>query len=651
MENLKKHPAFTTAKKISFMVGSLVVGVLFAVGQHLFYDDLDGKPPPDSSLDVWHGVSRQKVNIAIGNALAFCTKASLAVAIAAAHDQISWKAIKGRPAEIGLIDALFSSRDDWLSAMNARMWWHMPFPAALLLLFWLLQLAPLITPSALTITTAWLNTTETSSVPQIDFTSMNFASLSWTYSDLYRAMDRTEWQTTELIYDKPQYAVQKAVQGSLISNEILSISAPSTNSSWNLDFHGPALKCTALTDDSKQGLRTRIFTQYAEAWSYGALGGWMSYLSWVPEGTGVNSSLPYTFSGNSTWTPRSTIAGGDPLSLYVMVLPSTSPPDPHHNITTAGIVEYMKQSTILWQAQLQNVSYSADFSFVNGAQDIKLETSEPLNSVDYLSGYRSFIATEDLTYDSNLTQITLNQSAVENFSYQSVMDAFSTMLVGNVTIVNSTVGDRPSVQLNMRTNIAMTPLIKAKEMVNISQALSSVTSNLGNVEWNGKSVYQQELTSRPVVDLMEEMFHNVTLSLMNEAALNPNYSSPYAPADIRVEKWTSQNVYAYSAETLWVTYGIAILATAASVLVGAVVVIASQATYTSQFSTFLRVSQNVYLSDEVALPDTSGKNPLPNYVKKMVVRFPEDEWSGVERKGEMKSLGENRAVLAESDDK
>ncbi|KAH7120573.1 hypothetical protein EDB81DRAFT_952453 [Dactylonectria macrodidyma] len=656
MEYQHKPQPRAFAKKIWFMFLSLAAGVLCAVGQHLFYSNLDGKPPPDSSFDVWHGVSRQKVNIAIGNALAFCTKAFLAVAIAAAHDQISWKAIKSRPAEIGLIDALFSSRDDWMSAMNTRMWWHMPFPAFLLLLFWVLQLAPLITPSALTITTAWVNTTEAIRVPRADFTSMNFASVTSTFTDIYRVSDRSEWQTTELTYEKPQSSVKKAVQGSLIAHEILSIAAPSVNASWTLDFHGPSVKCSALTEDNKGALRTRIFTQYAEAWGYGALGPWKTYLSWLPEGTDANSSLPYTAVGNNSWTPRLTVAGGEPLSIYVMILPQDSPPDLHHNITTEGIVDYMEETTKVWEMTLQNVSYSARFSYANGAQDIKINKSEPMNNVDYLSGYSSFLVIEDPTYNASMTQIKLNQSAVEKFAYQAVIDAFSSMLLGNVTISTSAVGESTSTTLDMRTNVDMTPLIHAAELANVSQALGLAYSNLGNVAWDGAGVYEEGTTERTLAELAEEMFQNATISLMNEAVLNPNYTSPYAPPNVNVEKWTSQSVYDYSASTLWITYGIAIFFTVVSVLVGTIVVISSQSAYTSQFSTFLRVSQNVHLHETVAPQDKSGRDPLPTYLQRMLVGFPrEGEEFG--QKGDVKSSREGRGdvngggIIQHSDEK
>ena len=126
-------------KKVALMCLGLVAGVACALGHHTFYHNLDGTTPPSTSYTVWgfpHGISRQQLNIAIGNTLAFLTKAFLAVAVASAHDQINWRAIKHRPTQLGLIDSLFSSRDDLPSALNVRMWWHLPLPAFLLLLFW-----------------------------------------------------------------------------------------------------------------------------------------------------------------------------------------------------------------------------------------------------------------------------------------------------------------------------------------------------------------------------------------------------------------------------------------------------------------------------------------------------------------------------------
>lgn len=117
----------------------LLAGTAFAVGQHLFYQSLNNKTPPDASLSVLgrsRTISMQKLNISVGNALAFLAKACLALAVASAHEQLSWKIVKNRPAQVGLIDALFASRDDLISAFNVRVWWNMPFATLLLPVFW-----------------------------------------------------------------------------------------------------------------------------------------------------------------------------------------------------------------------------------------------------------------------------------------------------------------------------------------------------------------------------------------------------------------------------------------------------------------------------------------------------------------------------------
>ena len=123
-------------QKIGFMFLTFFASIACAIGQHFFYKSLEGKPPPDSAWTIWHGATRQQVNIAIGNTLAFLTKAFLFASVANAHDQIVWRTVKNSTREIGLLDHLFASRNDWLSSMNVKMWWKMPFATSLLWICW-----------------------------------------------------------------------------------------------------------------------------------------------------------------------------------------------------------------------------------------------------------------------------------------------------------------------------------------------------------------------------------------------------------------------------------------------------------------------------------------------------------------------------------
>lgn len=103
---------------------------------------------------------------------------------------------------------------------------------------------------------------------------------------------------------------------------------------------------------------------------------------------------------------------------------------------------------------------------------------------------------------------------------------------------------------------------------------------------------------------------------------SPNYTSLYAPQDPIVTTLTYQIQYQYSATLLWAVYGTAISITTLAVIIGIWVMLKNEASYSSKFSTFLRVSHNLGLSKPLTLEDTSGKDPLPPHLKRIEVEFP-----------------------------
>ena len=88
---------------------------------------------------------------------------------------------------------------------------------------------------------------------------------------------------------------------------------------------------------------------------------------------------------------------------------------------------------------------------------------------------------------------------------------------------------------------------------------------------------------------------------------------------------TTDIVYQYAAATLWLTYGLAIAISAACVLVGTAVVLSQHASYSSQFSTVLRVAQGAHFDGHIAPEDRGGQDPLPKYLRTMVLQFPTDD--------------------------
>ncbi|OQN98196.1 hypothetical protein B0A48_15472 [Cryoendolithus antarcticus] len=120
-------------------------------------------------------------------------------------------------------------------------------------------------------------------------------------------------------------------------------------------------------------------------------------------------------------------------------------------------------------------------------------------------------------------------------------------------------------------------------------------------------------------DALEELFQNFTISLLSE----PYLHSPYTPEPSALVTFsTFHNVYTYSYRTLWIAYGLAIVFATLSVLGGAIALLLNGASYSTTFSTIVRVGRTVQLSEEVSAADGEGFEPLPKHLAKAKVRFP-----------------------------
>lgn len=85
------------------------------------------------------------------------------------------------------------------------------------------------------------------------------------------------------------------------------------------------------------------------------------------------------------------------------------------------------------------------------------------------------------------------------------------------------------------------------------------------------------------------------------------------------------NMYVYSASILWTAYGIAIAFSLLGVISGFVAVLVNRGTYSTRFSTIMRVAPTLHLSVPLQLEDADGRDPPPKYVQDIVVSFPDGE--------------------------
>ncbi|KAK1546132.1 hypothetical protein CPAR01_00099 [Colletotrichum paranaense] len=535
---------------------SMLGGVGFAVGHHCFYGSLAGTPPSSETYYDLGGATSQQLNIALGTLLASMSKILLSIAISTAQEQHAWSVLKARPSKLRSID-------------DARLWMLYPLSMFLSLLFWLLPFATLLTPATLTVKAAVARGIIVGPISSISFTSEAFARLT----------DGTRTTT----YSGPSDGVRRAAISSLISGTIIPMASIYGNASWNLDFEGPALQCSALDADDE--LRINVTKSATERCSDGYC---YRYISWMPEST-TDLSPFWPEKKDST---RDTVSGprDAPITLYVVENNDDGLSD-----SNMLVLDSFTKCT------LYSASYQTEFSYRSGVQEISTipianEPSEPwLQSVGTMSTK------------------TFNEGV--GVPFQAVMDAFSSMLIGSA-LINRNIQGAPRI---IQTQVGITNLAK-------------------DLMFFGKQFSNQPGAGHEIPRLLENMFLNTTLSLMSQAELNPT-----EPIQAKIETEVYQNIYTYSVAPLWIAYGVAVGITILSVTIGTWAVVVTGSSYSSKFSTILRLAFNIRLSEYVELQDTGGEDPLPDRLENTIVAFPSRSAKGAEVSGSLLDNSEERS--------
>ena len=111
------------------MIASLVLGLLFASGHHLFYQSLNGTKVSTGPF-LGSPISKQAANTAIGTAPAFLVKASLVLAVSSSFVQLFWRTTRVYcacgPPTLAQLDSLYSVLHSIIALLNVALWWRCP---------------------------------------------------------------------------------------------------------------------------------------------------------------------------------------------------------------------------------------------------------------------------------------------------------------------------------------------------------------------------------------------------------------------------------------------------------------------------------------------------------------------------------------------
>ena len=100
-------------------------GLACAIGHHVFYSVLDGKPAKE-----------QIQMLRYGTVLAFAAKAGLGASVIAAFRQRVWTTVRTRMMSIGAIDSMFAAAEDFFALVNWEFLSGAKIAAALALFVW-----------------------------------------------------------------------------------------------------------------------------------------------------------------------------------------------------------------------------------------------------------------------------------------------------------------------------------------------------------------------------------------------------------------------------------------------------------------------------------------------------------------------------------
>jgi hypothetical protein len=357
--------------------------------------------------------------------------------------------------------------------------------------------------------------------------------------------------------------------------QILPITPPATNASWTLDFWGPALQCNDVTGTERDDIWINIWNSYnGSSASYPYLS-WVPWVSWNPDvASGMNPDLPFHFLNS---TPNegpiglspSFLSTEEPASIFIAVLPEsqyltvqatgdlgtvtwwTGPNAancPFHeaqNLTepfthecfasnsnfTVGVV--FENSTLI-RCDLVNSSYSVDFNYSNGVQDIQVHPNRTKNSpIVFPSNF--FISlpkpeengTEPAT---NCSPFRTNQylddppclfdsESMRLLSYQGIAGAFNQLAYGAVLNQGASIWENTTVMETVLAQTEELSFIRSLNLPSDTDVLYTLQTLISKkTAWAYPGLMNPDLpvVSGDLKSTLEQLFQNFTISLLAE---------------------------------------------------------------------------------------------------------------------------------------
>ncbi|KAJ9500063.1 hypothetical protein H2202_004454 [Exophiala xenobiotica] len=547
------------------MLTCFVGAVVLATGHHIFNSYLDGVPVAQFAL------GQQRVS-RVENATAYVVKLLLVLTTSTAYFQSVWHHARCRPTKIGQFDTMFGALDNIFELGHLGFWLRRPVLVASVMIVWLIPLIAIVTPGTLSVRSASVSEPQTISVQQREYGR-----------SLYGAAVQADNGT--VFYGGARSYLKGPTLATFAETEILSVGRVSTNLTYPMDFFGPALSCT------KAG--QQVTAQSAETISQFEQVNQTSlvYDVWIPKPNATS---------NATLVDGDLILDSDD-NRKLRILDQTSPDaakiyysleslDGGTGTGTDQQTGASSSSLYVIQCALYNASWNVAFDVRQTGE----QTLTPsLSFVDWMPGWSS-ITTPPLTAGSTHTNSILD--------YAGLLETFGSITSGQMKVPDDE--NLPFTQTSLALEIS--PVFFADVMPPTTTATPT-------------TAFEQEAMIR-LQRTLEVLFENMTLSARYAVLPAQDLRGDTAllsTVQVNATSTFSRNVYRYDARGLVVAYALAIVGSAACLVVAMLAVRDMRAVYANNFSTVVRVASGQRRClDQVIVDegDRSGAEPLPKRV-------------------------------------
>lgn len=349
-------------------------------------------------------------------------------------------------------------------------------------------------------------------VPSLAFDSLQFV------DDMPSMPDGNE-DSLRFAYTLPSQEVIEVVKAVAATGAILPITPPSSNASWTIDFDGPTLKCSNISEPLRSTIQSNIMSAMnatsgsSQCVAYG-------YVSWL-------ENLPFKPSNGSRYIFNQRIFQGSsmPAILYLAAFPEAMKVKSHGTPPAAclqptGSLFEPEAGAVMLQCELASSKYHAAFQFENGLPTINV-SSDPQDDAPM----QTVSSVNCTTLGSNDGSCDLNSATMRTLSYQAIMDAFTYLITGYVVAS----GDE-SIAL-IQSQVISTPLAGTKELQFIGQPLleqgdtalaKPLQDNILN--WaktrdEGLVKTRSNVHALSLPETIRQLFQNATISMMSQTQL------------------------------------------------------------------------------------------------------------------------------------